>query len=71
MSEKELQELKTYININIKKGFIRPSKSPAGFLVMFIPKKNRKLQLYVDFRRLNEITIKNQYLLPNISELQD
>jgi hypothetical protein len=49
MSEKELQELKTYINVNIKKGFIRKSKSPARFLVMFVPKKNRKLQLCVDF----------------------
>jgi hypothetical protein len=57
--------------VNIKKGFIRLSKSPARFLVMFIPKKNRKLQLCVDFRRLNKITIKNQYLLLNISELQD
>jgi hypothetical protein len=71
MSEKELQELKTYIDVNIKKEFIRPSESPARFPVMFVPKKNRKLQLYIDFRRLNEITIKNQYPLPNISKLQD
>jgi hypothetical protein len=60
-----------YINVNIKKGFIRPSKSPARFPVMFVPKKNRKLQLCMDFRRLNKITIKNQYPLPNISKLQD
>jgi hypothetical protein len=59
MSEKELQELKAYINKNIKKGFIRLSKSPAGYPVMFVPKKNRKLQLCVDFRKLNNITIKN------------
>jgi hypothetical protein len=71
MSEKKLQELKTYINVNIKKEFIRPSESPARFPVIFIPKKNRKLQLYIDFRRLNKITIKNQYLLPNISKLQN
>jgi hypothetical protein len=45
--------------MNIKKGFIRLSESPARFLVIFIPKKNRKLRLYVDFRRLNKITIKN------------
>jgi len=71
MSEKELQELRTYIDVNIKKGFIRPSESPAGFPVMFVPKKNGKLRLCVDFRRLNEITIKNRYPLPNISELRD
>jgi hypothetical protein len=71
MSEKELQELKTYIDVNIKKGFIRLSESPAGFPVMFVPKKNGKLRLCVDFRRLNEITIKNRYPLLNISELRD
>jgi hypothetical protein len=38
---------------------------------MFVPKKNRKLQLCVDFQKLNDITIKNQYPLPNIRELQD
>jgi hypothetical protein len=71
MSKKELQELKAYINKNIKKEFIRLSKSPAEYPVMFIPKKNRKLQLCVDFQKLNNITIKNQYPLPNIRELQD
>jgi hypothetical protein len=71
MSKKELQELKTYIDVNIKKEFIRPSESPARFPVMFVPKKNGKLRLYMDFQRLNKITIKNQYPLPNISELQD
>jgi hypothetical protein len=43
MSKKKLQELKTYINVNVKKRFIRKSELPAGFLVMFVPKKNRKL----------------------------
>jgi hypothetical protein len=71
MSEIELQELKAYINKNIKKGFIRLSKSPARYPVMFVPKKNGKLQLCVDFWKLNDITIKNQYPLPNIGELQD
>jgi hypothetical protein len=71
MSEIELQELKAYINKNIKKGFIRLSKLPAGYPVIFIPKKNRKLRLCVNFRKLNDITIKNWYPLPNIGELRD
>jgi hypothetical protein len=71
MSETELQELKAYINKNIKKGFIRPSESPARYPVIFVPKKNRKLQLCVNFRKLNNITIKNRYPLPNIRELQN
>jgi hypothetical protein len=71
MSEKELQELRTYIKVNIDKGFIRPSKSLARYPVMFVPKKGRKLQLCVDFRKLNNIIIKNRYPLPNILELRD
>jgi hypothetical protein len=71
MSEKELQELKAYIDKNIKKGFIRLSELLAGYPVMFVPKKNGKLRLCVDFRKLNDITIKNWYPLPNIGELRD
>jgi transposase InsO family protein len=71
MSEKELEEIRRYIDVNIKKGFIRPSESPAGYPVMFVPKKNGKLRLCVDYRKLNDMTIKNRYPLPNISELRD
>jgi hypothetical protein len=71
MSEKELALIREYININIKKKFIRPSESPAGYPIIFVPKKNRKLRLCVDYRKLNDITIKNRYPLPNITELRD
>jgi hypothetical protein len=55
----------------IKKGFIRRSELPTGYLVLFVLKKNGKLRPYINFRRLNEITIKNRYLLLNIRELRD
>jgi hypothetical protein len=71
MLEKELEEIRTYINVNIKKGFIRLIKLLARYLVIFIPKKNRKLRLCVNYRKLNDITIKNRYLLLNILELRD
>jgi hypothetical protein len=38
---------------------------------MFVPKKDSKLQPCINFRKLNKITIKNCYLLLNITELQD
>ncbi len=69
--EKELTILRGYINKNLKKGFIRESKSLVGYLILFTPKKDRKLRLYVDYQKLNNITIKNRYPLLNISELQD
>lgn len=71
MSERELEEMRKYLKENLDKGFIRESESPAGFPVLFAPKKDGKLRFCVDFRKLNDITIKNRYPLPNISELQD
>ena len=69
--EKELAILKKYININLKKGFIRLSILLAASLLLFVLKKNRKLRLYIDYRQLNSITIKDKYLLPLINELYD
>ena len=71
LSEKELQELDAYLKENLAKGFIRPSSSSAGYPILFVPKKNGKLRLCVDYRKLNEITIKNRYPLPNSNELRD
>jgi hypothetical protein len=55
----------------LKKGFIRRSELPAGFLVLFVLKKKGGLRLCIDFCKLNDITIKNRYPLPNIRELRD
>ena len=71
LSETELKALKKYLAENIRKGFVRPSRSPAGYPILFVPKKDGKLRLCVDYRQLNKITIKNRYPLPNIGELQD
>ena len=59
LSEKELQVLHKYLEENLKKGFIQESQSPAGYLILFALKKDRSLQLCVDYRKLNNITIKN------------
>ena len=67
--EKELAILKEYININLKKGFIRLSTSLAASLLLFVLKKNGKLRLCVNYKQLNSITIKDRYLLPLINKL--
>ncbi len=64
----ELETLKTYIKTHLKTGFIRPSKSPAGAFILFNKKPNSSLRLYVDYRGLNNLTIKNRYPLPLIGE---
>ncbi|KAJ1571697.1 hypothetical protein NDA11_002284 [Ustilago hordei] len=65
---KEMSELRRYLDENLEKGFIRPSKSPARSPVLFVPKKDGGLRLCVDYRGLNEITIKNRAPLPLIEE---
>ena len=64
----ELEILKTYIKANLASDFIRPSKSTAGAPILFIWKKNGSLRLCVDYRGLNNMIIKNRYLLPLIGE---
>ena len=71
LSETELNALKDYIDNIVAKGFIRPSKSPFGSPVLFVKKPDGSLRLCVDYRKLNDITIKNRYALPLISELFD
>ena len=67
----ELETLKTYFKINLANGFIRPSKSPAWALILFNRKPDVSLWLCVNYWGLNNITIKNQYLLSLIGELLD
>ncbi|TIC91053.1 Transposon Tf2-6 polyprotein [Colletotrichum higginsianum] len=71
LNENQREELDKYIDENLRKGYIRPSTSPAGYPILFVPKKNGKLRLCVDYRQLNDITIKNSYPLPLITELRD
>lgn len=71
MSEKELAELKKQLEELLELGYIRPSVSPFGSPVLFVPKKDGSSRLCVDYRALNKITIKNRYALPRIDELLD
>jgi hypothetical protein len=55
----------------LKKGYICPSVSPWGALVLFAKNKDETLRLCIDFRQLNKVTIKNNYPLPRIDDLFD
>ena len=70
-SPNELTEMKRQLTEMLEKGHIRPSSSPYGAPVLFVKKKNGELRLCVDYRALNEITIKNRYPLPRIDEMMD
>jgi hypothetical protein len=71
MAPKELAELKTRLQDLLNKGFIHPSSSPWGCPAIFVKKKDQTLRLCVDYRPLNEVTIKNKYPLLCIDLLFD
>jgi len=69
LTEEEREALKEYIKENLEKGFIRPSTSPFGAPILFVRKKDGTLRLCIDYRQLNENTIRDSYPLPLITEL--
>ncbi|GBG68941.1 hypothetical protein CBR_g3640 [Chara braunii] len=71
MSPKELDELRRQLDELIEKGWIKPSSSPYGAPVLFVPKKEGELRLCIDYRGLNAITVKNAEPLPRIDDLLD
>jgi hypothetical protein len=67
----ELAKLKEHIKELLEKEFIHPSSSLWGAPVIFVPKKDGTQRLCMDYRALNEVTVKNRYLLPRIDDLFD
>jgi hypothetical protein len=68
MSAKKAKILRKYIDDNLRRGLIRQSELPAGYPILIVY-QNEKYRVYVDYRGLNEITIKNSYPLPLIHKL--
>src|SRR5512142_1521282 len=71
MAANELAEVKKQLEELKEKGYIRPSTSPWGAPVIFVEKKDKTKRMCVDYRALNEVTIKNKYPLPRIDDLFD
>jgi hypothetical protein len=71
MATPELAELKEHIKELLEKGFIRPSSSPWGAPMIFVPKKKGTQRLCTDYYVLNDVTVKNKYPLPRIDDLFD
>jgi len=69
LSREEREEMCEFINEQLRKGYIRPSKLPQMAPVFFVGKKDGKKQIVQDYRYLNKWTIKNNYPLPLISDM--
>ncbi|CAN2390305.1 retrotransposable element Tf2 155 kDa protein type 1-like [Pristimantis euphronides] len=69
LSGPEHVAMKEYVKEGLCNGHIRPSSSPLGAGFFFVGKKDGGLRPCVDYRGLNEITVKNGYPLPLIPDL--
>ena len=67
----EMQELSSQLQELLGKGFIRPSSSPWGAVILFVKKKDGSHRMCIDYRELNKLTVKNRYPLPRIDDLFD
>lgn len=66
LSRPERESLETYICDSLAAGLIRRSSSPVGAGFFFVEKKDKTLRPGIDYRGLNDITVKNKYPLPLI-----
>ena len=71
MATTKLKELKTQLQELLDKGFVRPSVSPWGVLVLSVKKKDGTLWICIDYRQINKVTMKNKYMFPRIEDLFD
>lgn len=69
MTQKVLKELRFYIDKNLARGFIQPSRSRLAAPVLFREKKDGGLRLCVNFCGLNGVCVEHLYLLPLIKDL--
>ena len=71
MSKDKRKEVQSFIEDQLRKRYIKPTKSPQTSPVFFVGKKNRKKRMVMDYRSLNNQTVKNNYPLLLIIELID
>ncbi|SJL15525.1 uncharacterized protein ARMOST_19025 [Armillaria ostoyae] len=71
LNRNEQEQLDKFLDENLESGRITESKSPFASPFFFVKKKDGSLRPVQDYRKLNEMTIKNRYPLPLISELID
>ncbi|GJR36571.1 hypothetical protein Tco_1212255 [Tanacetum coccineum] len=71
LAPSKMQELSNQLQELEDQGFIQLSTLPWGAPVLFVKKKDGSFRMYIDYRELNKLTIKNHYPLPRIDELLD
>ena len=67
----QLQEVREHLDTLLKKDIIRPSTSPYAAPIVIVRKKNGSIRCCCDYRRLNEITVRDAFPLPRMDECID
>lgn len=70
-SEKDAAVMQEYVEAGIKSGILQASVSPHGSMALIVKKKDGSPRVVIDYRALNEVTVKNKYPLPLMDELFD
>jgi len=71
LSKNEREEVQNFVEDQLRKGYIRLLKLPQMSAVFFVGKKDGSKWMVMDYHNLNSQTVKNNYLLPLITELID
>ncbi|GKE95159.1 putative reverse transcriptase domain-containing protein, partial [Tanacetum coccineum] len=71
LAPSKMREMSVQLQELLEKGFICPSSSLWGELVLFVKKKDGSFRMCIDYRELNKLTVKNHYPLPRIDDLFD
>jgi len=71
LSKNKREKVQKFVENQLRKEYIRPLKSPQMSLVFFMGKKDSSKRIVMDYHNLNDQMIKNNYLLPLITELID
>jgi len=71
LSREEREEVQAFVEDQLRKEYIQPSKSPQTLPVHFVAKKNGKQRMVQDYQHINQWTIKNGYPLPLIANILD
>jgi len=71
LSRKKREEIQAFVEDQLRKGYIRPSKSPQTSPVHFVAKKGSTQRMVQDYRHINQWMIKNRYPLPLIVDILD
>ena len=70
-SAKDAAVMKEYVENGLKTGILQPSTSPYGSMALIVKKKDGTPRVVIDYRALNDVTVKNKYPLPLMDELFD